>query len=133
MPVEALVTLARAMSDPMRVRILALICGREVCVCELCEVLGARQSTLSTHLAAIRRAGIARARREGRWMHYSLAPAWRARVMAFLALAGPDAGPRGWRSRDEGRLRACQRAGSPGPCREAVGATKREGGHADAS
>ena len=133
MPVEVLVTLARAMSDPMRVRILALICGREVCVCELCEVLGARQSTLSTHLAAIRRAGLARARREGRWMHYSLAPAWRPRVVAFLALAGEAAGPRGWRSRDERRFMACTRAEGPGPCREAGGATKREGGPADAS
>jgi len=113
---DELVALARVMSDPLRVRILALLCGREVCVCDLCEVLDARQSTLSTHLAAIRRHGVATARRDGRWMHYSLAPEWESRVPGFLALLEARARAATWRTRDERRLLACIRTRQHAPC-----------------
>jgi DNA-binding transcriptional ArsR family regulator len=53
-----------------------LMAGREVCVCHFVEILGLSQPKISRHLAYLRKAGIATARREGKWMHYSIcAPA----------------------------------------------------------
>lgn len=79
-----LVRTARALADPTRVRILLVLRGRELCVCELCDVLGSTQSTLSTHLQVIRAAGLVAARKAGRWMYYALAPGARPLVAAWL-------------------------------------------------
>ncbi|MGN6368391.1 MAG: ArsR/SmtB family transcription factor [Phycisphaerae bacterium] len=67
--------LFRAFSDRTRLRILHLLVGGELCVCEIVEVLGLSQPKVSRHLAYLRRAGLVMARREGLWMHYRLAPA----------------------------------------------------------
>lgn len=65
--------LFRALGDPTRLRLLNLMAGQEVCVCYFTEVIGAPQPKISRHLAYLRRTGIVAARREGKWMHYSLA------------------------------------------------------------
>jgi ArsR family transcriptional regulator len=64
--------LFRALADPTRLRLLNLIADREICVCYFVEILGLSQPKISRHLAYLRRAGIAAARRQGRWMHYRL-------------------------------------------------------------
>jgi ArsR family transcriptional regulator len=69
-----LVMAAKALSDPNRIRILEALRGGELCVCELCEGLRMTQSTLSTHLAVLRRAGLATVRKHGRWAYYQLHP-----------------------------------------------------------
>lgn len=69
-----LVAAAKALADPTRVRILAALRGRELCVCELCDALQVSQSTLSTHLQVIRDAGLVRTRKEGKWIYYAPAP-----------------------------------------------------------
>ncbi|MBX9578961.1 MAG: metalloregulator ArsR/SmtB family transcription factor [Gemmataceae bacterium] len=65
----------RAFSDPTRLRILHLLHGGEMCVGDLVKVLEVPQPTASRHLAYLRRAGLARCRKEGLWSYYSLAPA----------------------------------------------------------
>jgi ArsR family transcriptional regulator len=65
-------SLFAALADATRLRLLNLMTGREVCVCYFVEILGQNQPKISRHLAYLRRAGIVRARREGKWMHYSL-------------------------------------------------------------
>lgn len=65
--------MAKALSDPSRVRILMALRGRELCVCELCDSLVMTQSTLSTHLQVIRQAELISARKEGKWMYYRIA------------------------------------------------------------
>lgn len=66
----------RACADPTRLRLLALLHDEgEICVGDLVAVLGQPQTTVSRHLAYLRRAGLARVRRDGVWKHYSLAPA----------------------------------------------------------
>ena len=65
--------LFRALADGTRLRLLNLIAEREICVCYFVEILRASQPKISRHLAYLRKAGIATARREGRWMHYRLA------------------------------------------------------------
>lgn len=67
-----LVRLFAALADPTRLRLLNLMRGREVCVCYFVEILEQSQPKISRHLAYLRRAGIVNARRDGKWMHYSI-------------------------------------------------------------
>jgi ArsR family transcriptional regulator len=62
------------LADTTRLRLLNLMAGREVCVCYFVEILGQSQPKISRHLAYLRKAGIVEARREGKWMHYSICP-----------------------------------------------------------
>jgi len=64
--------LFRALGDRTRLRLLNLMAGQELCVCYFIDVIGAPQPKISRHLAYLRRTGIVRARREGKWMHYRL-------------------------------------------------------------
>ena len=70
---ESLTEVYGALADATRLRILSLVKDGEVCVCHIHASLGVPQPTASRHLAYLRRAGLVRARREGIWMHYSLA------------------------------------------------------------
>jgi len=70
---DTLTALYGALADGTRLRILALLAEGEVCVCHIHGSLGVPQPTASRHLAYLRRIGLARARRDGIWMHYSLA------------------------------------------------------------
>jgi ArsR family transcriptional regulator len=67
-----LVRLFAALADPTRLRLLNLMDGREVCVCYFVEILKQAQPKISRHLAYLRNAGIVSARRDGKWMHYSM-------------------------------------------------------------
>jgi ArsR family transcriptional regulator len=64
--------LFKALSDRTRLRILNMVADRELCVCYFTELLGLSQPKVSRHLAYLRRGGIVAARRDGKWMHYSL-------------------------------------------------------------
>ena len=66
-------TLFQALGDATRLRLLNLMDVGEVCVCFFIEVLGEPQSKISRHLAFLRSAGLVNVRREGKWMHYSIA------------------------------------------------------------
>lgn len=68
-------TLFRAFADRTRLRILNMLRGGELCVCEIQRALAVPQPKVSRHLAYLRKAGLVVARREGLWMHYRLAPA----------------------------------------------------------
>ncbi|MEH1830044.1 winged helix-turn-helix transcriptional regulator [Nostoc sp. C052] len=61
-----------ALSEPLRISVLELLRQRELCVCDLCEVLGVSQSKLSFHLKTLKEAGLVNSRQEGRWIYYSL-------------------------------------------------------------
>ena len=65
-------TFFQALADRTRLRLLNLIADSEVCVCFFVEVLGEPQPKISRHLAVLRNAGLAAARRDGKWMHYRL-------------------------------------------------------------
>jgi ArsR family transcriptional regulator len=79
-----LVRLFAALADPTRLRLLNLMDGREVCVCYFVEILKQSQPKISRHLAYLRNAGIVTARREGKWMHYSIERPDNTRACAIL-------------------------------------------------
>src|ERR1700720_2137785 len=62
-----------ALADRTRLRLLNLMRDGEVCVCFFVEVLDEPQPKISRHLAFLRKAGLVTARREAKWMHYSIA------------------------------------------------------------
>jgi DNA-binding transcriptional ArsR family regulator len=63
----------KALADRSRTRILKLIEDHELCVCQIREVLGLKQSTVSKHLSILKKAGLVADRRNGTWAFYSLA------------------------------------------------------------
>ena len=64
-----------ALVEPTRRRILMLLAAQgELCVCELVHALDMVQPRVSSHLAALRKGGLVKARRQGLWVHYSLDP-----------------------------------------------------------
>jgi ArsR family transcriptional regulator len=82
-----------ALADTTRLRLLNLMAGdglmssREVCVCHFVEILGQSQPKISRHLAYLRQAGLVAARREGKWMHYSICAPSDAAVASILNAA----------------------------------------------
>lgn len=66
--------LLKTLSDPTRVRLLALIAREELSVAELQEILGMGQSRISSQLALLRQAGLVIDRREGKKAFYSVRP-----------------------------------------------------------
>lgn len=63
-----------AFANPTRLRILNLLQEqKEICVCDLCEVLGEPQPKVSRHLAILRSTGLVEVRSEGKWKFYALA------------------------------------------------------------
>jgi ArsR family transcriptional regulator len=66
-------SLFRTLADPTRLRILRLIGESEVCVCYFVEALQLSQPKISRHLAYLRRSGLVNARKDGKWVRYSIA------------------------------------------------------------
>jgi len=62
----------KAAADPSRVRILKILEGGEMCVCQVIAILSLGQSTVSKHLFLLRAAGLIKDRRDRKWVHYSL-------------------------------------------------------------
>ncbi|MGP8269026.1 MAG: ArsR/SmtB family transcription factor [Terracidiphilus sp.] len=62
----SIVKTLRAVADPNRLRILLLLCGEELSVAELQEILSMGQSTISTHLSQLKQVGLVEDRRTGK-------------------------------------------------------------------
>ena len=63
----------KSLADETRLRLLLLLhSGQEHCVCDLMHALDLPQSTVSRHLAYLKRSGWLQDRRGGVWMYYSL-------------------------------------------------------------
>ncbi len=64
--------ICKALADPNRLRILMSFQKRELCVCEITEMLGLAPSTVSKHLLILKQAGLVTNLKRGRWIYYSL-------------------------------------------------------------
>ncbi len=63
----------KAAGDGSRVRILKMLEGGELCVCQVTTVLDLAPATVSKHLSVLKLAGLVMQRKEGRWVYYRLA------------------------------------------------------------
>jgi ArsR family transcriptional regulator len=89
---DLIAQLFKALAEPVRLRILALLLDQERCVCDLMAVLALPQSTISRHLAYLKNAGWVEGERRGVWMYYRLKPKtdeFRAGLRQVLAEALP--------------------------------------------
>jgi len=64
----------KALQDPTRLKILAILSQGPFCVCIITEVLKLAQPTISRHLSLLEDAGFVSRRREGRLIIYRLSP-----------------------------------------------------------
>ena len=65
-----LMTVIKALADESRIRILLAVQGQELCVCQIVELLGLAQSTVSKHVSILHQARLVDSRKEGRWVYY---------------------------------------------------------------
>jgi ArsR family transcriptional regulator, arsenate/arsenite/antimonite-responsive transcriptional repressor len=68
-----LMAVTKALADENRVRILMALRPKELCVCQIVELLGLAPSTVSKHMAILKQARLVDSRKAGRWMFYRLA------------------------------------------------------------
>jgi DNA-binding transcriptional ArsR family regulator len=92
--------LLKVLSDPTRLRIVGLLAQRELCVCDIEDLLGVSQSMTSHHVGVLRRAHLLLQRREdrdARWVYYRLNPEaiehLREAFTGLLDLSGFDPTP----------------------------------------
>jgi ArsR family transcriptional regulator len=65
--------LFKGLADPTRIRIMNLLAAGELCVCDIVDILGLPQPTVSRHLAYLRRSGLVEVSRGWKFAHYRLA------------------------------------------------------------
>ena len=99
---DRLLDFFRALGDPTRLRIFALLREMELSVGELAQVLGQSQPRVSRHIRILADAGLTTRRREGSWVFLTLADDPR---IAPLLTAVADAGG-AWIEEDRARLEA---------------------------
>ncbi|MCE5328148.1 MAG: metalloregulator ArsR/SmtB family transcription factor [Planctomycetaceae bacterium] len=63
-------TVAKALADDNRVRVLMFLRRGEMCLCQIIEMLHLAPSTVSKHMSVLSAAALVEARKEGRWMYY---------------------------------------------------------------
>ena len=80
---------AKALSDPTRLALAIALrdAGDECCVCDLAFVIGRQDQLVSHHLRHLRGAGLARSRKDGRMVLYSLTDRGREMLAAVTASA----------------------------------------------
>lgn len=71
-PLARLVQIHKAIAHPTRLRLLGALRGGPLCVCQMTVIVRVAASTVSEHLAELRRAGLITDRKEGRWVEYRL-------------------------------------------------------------
>ena len=65
----------KALGDKTRLRIIVLLCGESLCVCEIIDVLQMTQSRISRHLGILKQAGLIEEERRGKWVVYKVVDA----------------------------------------------------------
>ncbi len=90
-PLQLAVRRLKALAHPARLRIAAMLRGGELCVCQMTAVLQLAASTVSAHLAELRRAGCVVERKTGRWVFYALSAEGAAALAALAADIDGDA------------------------------------------
>ena len=90
-PLGEAVRTYKALAHPVRLRLLAMLEGGELCVCQMTAATGLAPSTVSAHLSDLKSAGLLAERKDGRWVRYAwnaVPEARRARAEVGRRLAG---------------------------------------------
>jgi ArsR family transcriptional regulator len=68
-----LLSIMKALGDENRLRVVCALRGRELCLCQIVEMLGLATSTVSRHMSILQQARLVDSRKEGRWTYFRLA------------------------------------------------------------
>jgi ArsR family transcriptional regulator, lead/cadmium/zinc/bismuth-responsive transcriptional repressor len=83
---DRLADAARALADPTRLMLAAALReGGELCVCDLSWIAERPENLVSHHLRALRSAGLAGSRRDGKMVMYSLTDRGRSLLAATMS------------------------------------------------
>lgn len=83
--VEAMSSLLKIVGDKTRLTILGYLKEKELCVCDLVNLLEMSQPGISQHLKKLRIAGIILERREGTWAYFRLNPELKPYLAQIIA------------------------------------------------
>ena len=64
--------ITKALADSTRIRVLLALRQQELCACQITELFGLAQSTMSKHFYLLKQAGLVDCRKNGRWVYYAL-------------------------------------------------------------
>lgn len=79
------IKILKAISNEGRLRILSLLHKKKgLCVCEIKELIGLSQSTISSHLRKLGDCGLITYSKEGKWINYSLDPELDSNIKKLL-------------------------------------------------
>lgn len=82
---EHTINITKALADGNRLRVVMALTGYdELCVCQITEILGHTTPTVSRHMSVLQKAGLAKARKEGRWVYYRLSEAFPHGLLKWL-------------------------------------------------
>jgi len=66
------IKMLKTIADSTRIQILDVLSCKEMCACEILELLTISQSTLSHHMKVLIESGLVKSRKEATWMYYSI-------------------------------------------------------------
>ncbi|SFR11243.1 ArsR/SmtB family transcription factor [Desulfoscipio geothermicus] len=69
---KAVLDFLKILADETRLKIIMMLSRRDMCVCEIMDELGMSQPAVSHHLRILKKSGIVRDDKDGRWVFYSL-------------------------------------------------------------
>ncbi len=84
---QLLARMFKALSDPVRLRMLSLVAsheGGEACVCDISRSFDLTQPTISHHLKVLREAGLLDSERRATWVYYWVIPGALQQLSAIL-------------------------------------------------
>ncbi|MFZ9936569.1 MAG: ArsR/SmtB family transcription factor [Luteolibacter sp.] len=105
----------RALGDVTRWRIVRLVMERALCVCELADILGMPQSSVSSHVQIIRKAGLLESETCGKWTYFRIARGQLALLRSLMKQFPADAGFAADAERAEARMARRAESCCPGP------------------
>ncbi len=78
----------RALADPTRWRIVRLVMEDALCVCELADILGMPQSSVSSHVQIIRKAGLLESEKCEKWTYFQIHRDYRKLIRTLVTFFG---------------------------------------------
>ncbi|MDV0441570.1 metalloregulator ArsR/SmtB family transcription factor [Methanorbis furvi] len=80
----------KALGDATRLRIVALLMQRELCVCEVMDCLDLSQPNASRHLTILKNAGVLSGRKQAQWAYYKISETFPEELYQYLSKTAPE-------------------------------------------
>jgi ArsR family transcriptional regulator, arsenate/arsenite/antimonite-responsive transcriptional repressor len=78
-----IIVFSKALADPTRWRIVRLVLVEALCVCELADILEMPQSSVSSHVQVIRKAGLLESEKREKWTYFRIEKRYRKLIMTL--------------------------------------------------